>query len=131
LTSNTGPFVELKSWKKSTIENIASHVKFKNQFLAYLQITEVTSMSKLNYSFDAWKLSKEFNTNAFFNDAAAAEMFIKEQFQTLYQQQATSLFNTLGATKFQNLFGVNNVQDFIDDVIPDLSSAAYSFIKVE
>jgi hypothetical protein len=45
--------------------------------------------------------------------------------------KANELFATLGETKFQQIFGVDNVDDFLDDIIPILDDFLDLIIKVE
>jgi len=56
---------------------------------------------------------------------------IKQNFQTLYSNEATNLFTAFGQSKFQQLFGVDNIEDFLNDVVPDLNNPIYNFIKIE
>lgn len=94
----------------------------------------------MEYLFDKRKLLKteyqnlpNFNLANYFDDVAQAEQAIRAQFQVMMQQNAGQIFQGLGQSKFQQLFGVNNVQDFLDDIVPNLNGpgSIYSFIKVE
>ncbi len=110
-----GQKLELKSYSASTLESIATSTKFKKQFKAYL--AQATDMNSFEYVFNGRK----------FGDLN----YIKENFKALFINEADDLFDTFGRSKFQLLFGVDNVDDFIQDVLPDLDSPIYNFIKIE
>lgn len=88
-----GKKLELKSYSESTIGNIANSTKFKNQFRAYLAF--VDNMDGFEYIFNGRKTTDLSN--------------IKQNFQSLFTNEANNLFNTLGQSKFLQLFGVDNV----------------------
>ena len=110
----SGKKLELKSYSESTIGNIANSSQFKNQFKAYL--ADANNMDGFEYIFNSKKTTDLAN--------------IKQNFQSLFTNEATDLYNTLGQSKFQQLFGVNNVDDFLDDVVSNLNSPIYNFIKI-
>lgn len=59
---------------------------------------------------------------------------IKKQYQKLFQKEskAQELFDHMGETRFVEVFGVRNIEDFLDIVVPNLSnSKLYGFIKVK
>ena len=73
-------------------------------------------------------------TNSPYASTERATKHIKEQYQKLFQKQskAQELFDYMGEAKFQNTFGVEDVDDFLDVVVPDLSNnSLYGFIKVK
>ena len=106
--------LEMKSYSAETIAKIADDAKFRNQFTAYLADAE--NFTSFEYIFNSKKIS-DLGT-------------IKKGFQELYKSNATSLFESLGSTKFFDLFGVDNVDDFLEDIVPNLNGTAYNFIKV-
>jgi hypothetical protein len=66
---------------------------------------------------------------------ANAETFIKNQFKQLFLTKAEDMFKPvdqggLGIAKMQQLFGVDNISNFLDE-IDDISNPIYNFIKVE
>ncbi len=112
-----GKKLELKSYSSGTINNIATNTSFRNQLRAYL--FDANSLSDLEYIFNGVKI----------NDVN----LIKGKFREIFEIEATNYFNVFGQNKFENLFGVDNVDDFITDVIPNLngSSSIYNFIKIQ
>ena len=68
-----------------------------------------------------------------FSGATAAGNAIRQEFQGMLSDggKANELFATLGETKFQQIFGVDNVDDFLDDIIPILDDFLDLIIKVE
>ncbi len=65
-----------------------------------------------------------------FNVNKADEATVKNAFKDLFIAKAEDMFNNLGQAKMQQLFGVDNISDFLDE-IDDISSPIYDFIKVE
>jgi len=55
---------------------------------------------------------------------------LKQLWKKAFIDNAQEMFNNLGQTKMQQLFGVDNLTDFLDE-IDDISSPIYNFIKVE
>ncbi|HMQ50246.1 MAG TPA: hypothetical protein PKA00_22690 [Saprospiraceae bacterium] len=107
--------LELKSYKTETIDNMAYSSKFKNQFKSYLAAAD--NMDGFEYIFNIKKTTDLTN--------------IKQNFQSLFTNEATGMYDTFGQLKFQQLFGVDNVDDFLDDVVSNLDSPIYNFIKIE
>lgn len=61
---------------------------------------------------------------------AIAETNLKNLWKKAFIDNAEQMFNNLGQAKMQQLFGVDNISDFLDD-IDDITSPIYDFIKVE
>ncbi len=107
--------LELKSYKEETIGNIAYSSRFKNQFKAYLAAAD--NLDEFEYIFNYRK-----TTNL---------DLIKMNFKTLFSNEASILYSDLGQSKFLQLFGVDNVNDFLDDIVPIFNGPLYNFIKIE
>ncbi len=107
--------LELKSYSVGTISGISGSPQFINQFKAYL--AGATNLDEFEYIFNGRKTM----------DLG----LIKMNFRILFTNEASSLLATFGESKFLELFGVDNVDDFITDVISDLESPVYNFIKIE
>ena len=59
---------------------------------------------------------------------------IKKQYQKLFQKESKTqeLFDHMGETRFIQEFQVDNVDDFLDIVVPNLNNTElYGFIKVK
>ena len=112
LNSGTPKLIEYKSWSLENIPNLSSR-----QMTEYFR--SATSLSDIKYVFNNLKTP----------DVSA----IKGKFKEIFENRAktTALFNSLGESKFQQLFGVN-IDDFIDDVVPVLDgpNSIYRFISV-
>ncbi len=131
----TGKYIELKSWKQTTIDNLPSNSGFKNQFLAYLQISDLDDFAKLDYSFDKMKLVKSDPNATYpnFNSTDEAVEYIKTKFKTLFLNQtfAQQMFDSMGQGLKDNL-GIVVLNDLINLANnPSSSNLLYSFIKVE
>ena len=103
--------LELKSYQEETIGNISYSSKFKNQFKAYLAVSD--NMDEFEYIFNYRK-----TTNL---------DLIKLNFQTLFSNDASILYSDLGQSKFLQLFGVDNVNDFLEDIVPIQNGPLYNF----
>ncbi len=135
-TGNAAKLIELKSFKKTTISSMASDVDFVNQFKAYLQNTDITSIDRLEYLFDIRKLVKTQNTEADFETIADALDFIKPKFKEMMQNNYMTIFNNN-----PNLFNIYNLQNglpvntpqrfqtFLSEI--DISHSIFNFIKVK
>jgi len=55
---------------------------------------------------------------------------LKMLWQKAFTDYAQDMFTNLGQTKMQQLFGVDDISDFLDE-IDDISSPIYNFIKAE
>ena len=55
---------------------------------------------------------------------------LKLLWQKAFTEYAQDMFTNLGQTKMQQLFGVDDISDFLDE-IDDISSPIYNFIKAE
>ncbi|MDF7819255.1 hypothetical protein P1X15_16670 [Runella sp. MFBS21] len=108
-----GTFIELKSYKKETLDGIASSTKFINQFKQYLQSlsTEGKDISKLKYVFNGKKVS---------------EKEVKEAFVKLFNRKAEeiysaneSVFNAFGlnVAKLKNITDQHEIFDLFIDTL--------------
>lgn len=139
-----GTRVEQKSLTKrfmeegipGSVEPFAQNPRIINQLKNYFTVSD--NLPQLRYSFDARKLVQGLDgpgtmTTNPFSTIAEAETWVKGRFQVIFQQNAADIFEHLMPAKFQQLFGVDNVQSFLNDVVPNLNGAnsIYSFIKIE
>lgn len=113
LKSGKPRFIEYKSWSLDGIPNLSTR-----QFIEYFR--SASSIDDLNYVFNKLKTP---NIDK-----------VKEKFQLIFgnREKATEIFNSLGEVKFYQLFGVDNIDDFINYVVPivDGPSSIYRFIKI-
>jgi len=134
----------LKSFKKSTITNISTNTELINQFKAYLSNQNVSSISNFEYIFDKRKLLKEFyqgvdgaDLSKLFDNEAAAEEFIKKEFQKMFENNAEEIFNANSQLFFGKQW--NGVTITRWEILRDLAkddptfwqSEFFSFIKVQ
>ncbi len=144
LLLTNGTRVEQKSLTKKfmeqgipgSVEPFAQNPRIINQLKNYFTVSD--NLPQLRYSFDARKLVQGLDgpgtmTTNPFSTIAEAEAWVKGRFQVIFQQNAADIFEHLMPAKFQQLFGVDNVQDFLNDVVPNISgtNSIYSFIKIE
>ena len=113
---------EFKSWLPNTANPwngfFTGTNSSYNQFIKYLENS--ASLGEIKYVFNANKV--DITT-------------VKNAFKDLFIAKAEDLFKPinqggLGQAKMNQLFGVDNISDFLDD-IDDISSPIYDFIKVE
>ena len=110
----TGIKLELKSFGETTIVLMPTSSKFKNQFKAYL--ASVTDINGFQYIFNGKKTQNL--------------TLIKEKFQIIFTSEAQNIYDALGQAKFNQMFGVDNVTDFVDDIVPNLNGPLYNFVSI-
>jgi len=93
-----GTFIELKSYKKESLEGIPSSTKFTNQFKQYLQSlsTAGNDISKLKYVFNGKKVS---------------EKDVKDAFVKLFKAKAGEIFNANPSVFNNDQFKIFTVAD--------------------
>ena len=128
-----GKKIDGKSWSvTSSIDNIGNW-DFPTQLKDYF------ANPPFELWFDHLRFTKSSNSTYQAMSKAEATLHVKKQYQKLFQKpdKAEELFNHItnnGANieAFQDLFGVNNVNSFLSDVVPYLDNTAlYGAFKVK
>ena len=107
--------LELKSYKKSTIENISNSTQFRHQFKTYL-VSINESVSEIVYIFNGNKPNIDIQ-------------LLKDNFKLLYEAGDYKIFDDLYGSQLFEIFEINSVDDFID-LVEDLDSPLYQFIEI-
>lgn len=109
--------LELKSYSVGTIGNMSNSPQFKNQFKAYL--VEANGISDFEYIFNGMKTQDI--------------TFIKEKFQTIFQQNNFGLYDEILSTKpnttlFSSM-GITTKGEFIQ-AVNSLDHDIYNFLNI-
>lgn len=124
----SGTKVDGKSWSVTgSIDNIGGWNLSK-------QLKDYFKAGDFEQWFDYSRFEKSTNNTYSSMSKAEATRYVKEQYQKLFQKQskAQELLDYMGEAEFKNRFDVEDVDDFLEIIVPDLSNnELYGFIKVK
>ncbi len=133
--NNTADFVlntkliDGKSWSVTGSINKIGGWDLSKQLKDYFKNDEIF---ELWFDYSRFKKSKNSSYSKMTKDQAVKH--IKEQYQKLFlkESKAQELFDYMGETRFIEEFQVDNIDDFLDVVVPNLNNTElYGFIKVK